>query len=67
MVPFWIPIIIRHLIFRLPKKGTIILTTTPMRDSDMMVAPGAPDGHPQQKRVGCRPEGPQSYWDCIGV
>ena len=28
MVKFWIPIIIRHLIFRVPKKGTIILTTT---------------------------------------
>ena len=26
--PFWIPIIIRHLIFRVPPKGTIILTTT---------------------------------------
>ena len=28
MVPFWVPIIIRHLIFRVPKKGFIILTTT---------------------------------------
>ena len=28
MVPFWVPIIIRPLIFRVPKKGTIILTTT---------------------------------------
>ena len=28
--PFWVPIIIRHLIFRVPKKGTIILITTPM-------------------------------------
>ena len=28
MVPFWIPIIVRPLIFRVPKKGTIILTTT---------------------------------------
>ena len=28
MVPFWVPIIIRHLIFRVPKKGTIIFTTT---------------------------------------
>ena len=28
MVPFWVPIIIRHLICRVPKKGTIILTTT---------------------------------------
>ena len=28
MVPFWVPIIVRHLIFRVPKKGTIILTTT---------------------------------------
>ena len=28
MVPFWIPIIIRHLIFRVPKKGAIVLTTT---------------------------------------
>ena len=25
---FWVPIIIRHLIFWVPKKGTIILTTT---------------------------------------
>ena len=28
MAPFWVPIIIRHLLFRVPKKGTIILTTT---------------------------------------
>ena len=28
MVPFWVPIILRHLLFRVPKKGTIILTTT---------------------------------------
>ena len=27
MAPFWIPIIIRPLIFRVPQKGTIILTT----------------------------------------
>ena len=27
MVPFWIPIIIRHLIFRVAQKRTIILTT----------------------------------------
>ena len=30
MVPFWVPIIIRPLIFRVPKKKTIILTTTHM-------------------------------------
>ena len=30
MVPFWIPIIRRHLIFRVPKNGTMILTTTHM-------------------------------------
>ena len=28
MAPFWVPIIIRHLIFRVPQKGIIILTTT---------------------------------------
>ena len=28
--PFWVLIIIRHLIFRVPKKGTIILTTVQM-------------------------------------
>ena len=28
MVPFWVPIIIRHLISRVPKKGTTILSTT---------------------------------------
>ena len=28
MVPFWVPIRIRHLIIRVPKKGTVILTTT---------------------------------------
>ena len=28
MVPFWVPTIIRHRIFRVPQKGTIILTTT---------------------------------------
>ena len=27
-VPFWVPIIIRHLLFRAPKKGPLILTTT---------------------------------------
>ena len=27
MAPFWVPIIIRHLSFRVPQKGTIILTT----------------------------------------
>ena len=30
MVPLGVPIIIRHLIFRVPKKGTIISTTTHM-------------------------------------
>ena len=30
MVPFWIPVIVRHPIFRVPKKGTIILTTSHM-------------------------------------
>ena len=33
MVPFWIPIIIRQLIFRVPQKGVIILTTTHMISS----------------------------------
>ena len=28
--PFLVPIIVRHLIFRVPKKGVIILTTTHM-------------------------------------
>ena len=28
MVPFWVPNIIRHLLFRVPKRGTIILRTT---------------------------------------
>ena len=28
MVPFWVPIIIRHPILMVPQKGTIILTTT---------------------------------------
>ena len=30
MVPFWVPIFIRHLLFKVPKKGTIMLTTTHM-------------------------------------
>ena len=29
-VPFWVPIIIWHLFFRVPQKGTLILTTTQM-------------------------------------
>ena len=29
-VSFWVLIIIRHLLFRVPKKGTLILTTTHM-------------------------------------
>ena len=32
MVPFWVPIIMRHLIFRVPKQGTVILTTTHMNE-----------------------------------
>ena len=28
MVPFWVLNIVRHLLFRVPKRGTIILTTT---------------------------------------
>ena len=31
MVPFWVPIIIRHLLFRVPKKG-LILTTTQLNE-----------------------------------
>ena len=27
MVPFWVPIIVQHLLFRVPKKGILILTT----------------------------------------
>ena len=30
MAPFWVPIIIRHLLFRVPQKGTLVLTTTHM-------------------------------------
>ena len=30
MVPFWVSIIIRHLLFRVPQEGTLILTTTHM-------------------------------------
>ena len=37
--PFCIPIIIRHLIFRVPKKGIIILTTTQMVVSQNMGSP----------------------------
>ena len=28
MVPFWVPINVRHLLFRVPQKETIILITT---------------------------------------
>ena len=28
MVPFWVPIITRHLLFRVAQEGTLILTTT---------------------------------------
>ena len=28
MVPFWVPIVIRHLIFRVPQQGTTISTAT---------------------------------------
>ena len=31
MVPFWVPNIVRHLLFRVPKKGALILTTTHMQ------------------------------------
>ena len=30
MVPVWVPSIIRHTLFRVPKKGTLILKTTHM-------------------------------------
>ena len=36
MVPFWVPIIIRHLLFRAPEKGTLILTTTHMKRGSSM-------------------------------
>ena len=32
MIPFWVLIVMRHLIFRVPQKGAIILTTTHMYD-----------------------------------
>ena len=35
MVPCWVPIIMRHLIFRVPEKGTIILTTTQMEKTNL--------------------------------
>ena len=44
MVPFCIPIIIRHLVFRVPK-GTIILTTTHMLDT---WCPKKTDLHPKE-------------------
>ena len=28
MVPFWVPVFLRHLLFRVPKMGALILTTT---------------------------------------
>ena len=31
MVPFWVPNTTRHLIFKVPQKGDIILTTTHIR------------------------------------
>ena len=34
MVPFWIPDIIRHLIFRVPQKRNIILTTIHVHRSE---------------------------------
>ena len=33
MVPFWGPIIIRHLLFRVSQKGRLILTTTYMEEA----------------------------------
>ena len=41
MVPFWVPIIIRHLLFRVPKRGTIILTTTHMFLTEEVLEPPA--------------------------
>ena len=42
MVPFWVLNIVRHLIlFRVPKKGTIILTTTRMVFMATNVMPGS--------------------------
>ena len=40
MVPFWIPIIIRHLICRVPKNGTLILTTTHVAAVSKLQGPG---------------------------
>ena len=56
MVPFWIPIIIRHLIFRVPKKGTKVLTTTHLGLS--LHGPQAEEhGLPAALRMMC-PKGP---------
>ena len=35
MVPFGVPIIIRHLLFRVPPKGTIVSTTTHLSATDL--------------------------------
>ena len=43
MVPFWVPVIIRHLLFRGTQKGTIILTTTHMAEQK-----DSPPGDPKQ-------------------
>ena len=36
MVPFWVPIIKRNVLFRVPQKGTIILTTTRVKAALML-------------------------------
>ena len=48
MVPFWIPIIIRHLIFRVPQTGTIIFGQPPkwsLPRKLLAFAPSAPSRH----------------------
>ena len=48
MVPFWVPNIIRHLLFRVPKKGTLILTTTHINNSGFAAQTPEPETLPME-------------------
>ena len=51
--PFWVPVIIQHLIFRVPQEGTIILTTTHMEHAAFLhIVPIVHGDFPSRSHVG---------------
>ena len=62
MVPFWVPIIIRHLLFT--QKGTIILTTTHLKSPENQLAGmyGGIEAYTVGPRSRCTSN---KVWECL--